>query len=564
MNNGEKCYGCSCAVNEIDNTEYCGKLIKKNGVLVKSVCDITCPQCKSCNYKIKKKYKQQPTFYPDKCANCSCVLQYGKDKEFCGKLGRIKGKITTLGCDKRCPQCTKCDYDSSDNSPTTRNYKGGIKSINSYLNNKHGTEKNDGILSRKEFLNELKKQQIMNTKQMKYTTRIANNKKDSSNNKNKGFNNIANNINNITHGYDELDEKELQECVSYDEKNCLIENGCGWNKLSDLCQDLEVIAYTDMKRKGEDFKLQIGNYDLPDIDNFNFIPKYISIPKGVRVKIYHKSGFVGQYDLYIGNYIYGSLEDSHLQEINKIGSIQICDMITCSKPNNLGSLKLINMISNNNIDFINEENVENIEEYKKMIKNNIKNRIQYILNTQTECLDNIIEFLKRNNINLDKNFDEESDINTLHKIKYLLYNLPKCKELLKYENLSEKIYQEKLKKDCPKFNTNNNNTNNNNTNNNNTNNNNTNNNNNNNKNNTKILNNYLGPSYNTNDNKKKNNNINKTIFNLKEKDYHILLVIIIIILILVIIFILYNYNNNTPSVILKDSIKNNINRINIR
>ena len=62
-----------------------------------------------------------------------------------------------------------------------------------------------------------------------------------------------------------------------------------------------------------------------------------------------------------------------------------------------------------------------------------------------------MQYLKSNNVNLDKSFDNESDLNTLHKIKYLLTNLPKCDELLKYKDLDSKIYEAKLEKDCPKY-----------------------------------------------------------------------------------------------------------------
>ena len=152
----------------------------------------------------------------------------------------------------------------------------------------------------------------------------------------KDINNKLNNKyereNNIMNKNDELNENELKTCLNYDEKNCSIDKGCGWNKLSEICEKLEVNVYTDQGLKGESYKLKVGNYDLPDIDYFDFVPKVLAIPNGLRVKIFKKSGFVGPYDLYIGNYKQGIVEEKHLQRIQSIGSIQICDMINCSKP----------------------------------------------------------------------------------------------------------------------------------------------------------------------------------------------------------------------------------------
>ena len=102
-------------------------------------------------------------------------------------------------------------------------------------------------------------------------------------------------------------------------------------------------------------------------------------------------------------------------------------------------MKLINVITNNNIDKINNQEVNNIEEYRELLKSNIRNRIEYIINNKTYCLDNIMKYLEFNKIDLDNNFDNENQINTLHRIKYLLNNIPSCEELKKYENINNKL-----------------------------------------------------------------------------------------------------------------------------
>ena len=322
--------------------------------------------------------------YMDKCAGCSCVLNYNDESEYCGKLGRQNGKVTTLGCDIKCPQCKLCKYKKNDQTSTTRNDSNNL-GVSRYLNSNN---------DKKNFLKFLKRQKQLNNKEMGY---INNHNNVNGNN---NLNDIFNNLNNIDnqrtfeeisklHEYNKQEIKKKQ-CIERDINDCTVDTGCGWNKLSDECKELEVEFYTNQKLKGDNFKLKIGNYDLPDIDNFDFLPDYISVPKGLRVKIFHSSGFVGQYDLFIGDYDINNLKDTNLKKINKVGSIQICNMITCSKPNDLGSFKLINVNTNNNIDKINENNMENIEEYKELLKTNIRNRIRYIIKTQKECFKKIL------------------------------------------------------------------------------------------------------------------------------------------------------------------------------
>ena len=48
------------------------------------------------------------------CEGCGCIKNYDNESEFCGRLFSQDGKVSTVGCNKKCDECKSCDY-SSDN-----------------------------------------------------------------------------------------------------------------------------------------------------------------------------------------------------------------------------------------------------------------------------------------------------------------------------------------------------------------------------------------------------------------------------------------------------------------
>ena len=180
---------------------------------------------------------------------------------------------------------------------------------------------------------------------------------------------------------DELMPKKVV-CLDQDKDNCKKDKGCYWNEDSIICEDLQVDFYGFEKTLGEKYSLKVGNYDLADINNFDFSPEYLAVPQGLRVKIWHKEGYVGMYDAFLGNRESKDFEEKHLYKIKNLGSIQICNMIDCKKPSPYSGMKLVNIMDGNNIDRIDQVKVSSIAEYRDKLRKNIINRIKYIKKTQ--------------------------------------------------------------------------------------------------------------------------------------------------------------------------------------
>ena len=410
------------------------------------------------------------------CEGCGCVKNYNNNSEFCGRLARSNNKVTTVGCNTDCEQCKLCDYSNPNNkTPNVRedmslnnilnNYltksRGPVDENNNGYNNRSGSkiDKNRRPLNRKAFLEFLKRQQEMDKNNgfgRNNPLTKNNNSPLTKNNNSSGKNNkLVFDMLNEDIGYENMERDELQEgCSELQENKCTIDKGCRWSKENVQCSDLEVKFYSGNKTNGSVYSLRVGNYDLNEIENLDFYPEYIGVPKGLRVKIWKSSGFVGEFDAFLGNHD-SVTEDKDLYPINYFGSLQICNMVTCSKPSEHYHLKLINVLSGNNIDEIEKEPVGNVEDYKKNLRNNIKNRLEYIKRTQKECLDDVLDYFVYNDINIKKNIDDENNLNQLQRMKYILSNMPSCEKLIHYNKFyKEQKENEKknlLKDECPKY-----------------------------------------------------------------------------------------------------------------
>ena len=404
------------------------------------------------------------------CEGCGCVKNYNNNSEFCGRLARNNNKVTTVGCNTRCEQCKLCNYSNPNNKTSTvRDDRSLNNIINNHLNRRRGHVDEDGNgynnrsgskinsnsnpLDRKAFLEFLKSQQEMNRYDgfgPNNIPRRTNNNNNKTSNNNLVFEQINEDI-----GFENMEQNKLEKgCSELQENKCNIEKGCKWSKENVMCSDLEVKFYTGNKVDGEVFTLKVGNYDLNELNNLDFFPEFIGVPKGLRVKIWKKSGFVGEFDAFLGNYD-SEPNSEDLYPVNYFGSLQICNMVTCSKPSEHYHLKLINVLSGNDIDEIEKVPVGNIQQYKNKLRKNIKNRLEYIQKTKNECLDDVLDYFVYNDIDIKKNIEDEDNIDKLHRIKHILTNMPSCEKLIHYNKFyKEKKENEKkqmLRKECPKY-----------------------------------------------------------------------------------------------------------------
>ncbi len=367
----------------------------------------------------------------NKCAGCTCERKNKdhktNDSEQCTKLIR-EGKygLRKIGCDVSCPQCQQCKYETVPNK------------------NSSSSSQPLSTIDRKAFLEFLDKQMTMNDQNNKVYGIVTETEKKTGSPLDKLEENLLPNNLSTDYSYQENNIDELMPkkiiCSNQDKVNCSKDKGCTWNEDSIICEDLHVDFYGFDKTEGEKYSLKVGNYDLADINNFDFSPEYLSVPQGLRVKIWHKEGYVGLYDAFLGNHEPKDFNEKYLYKIKNLGSIQICNMKSCKKPSPYSSMKLVNIMDGNNVDRIDNVKVSSISEYRDKLRKNIINRIKYIRKTQHECLPSVINYLRHNGINLHKNFDQEDDINRLQKIKFLLINIPSCKDLevyKKYRNMNE-------------------------------------------------------------------------------------------------------------------------------
>ena len=392
------------------------------------------------------------------CYGCTCVKNYNDETEFCGRIVRDKRGARTIGCQKTCPQCKRCQYElpkkksettTTTTTTTTQENASQSKSLgeNDFIkflkqqnNINSGKSGVYGVVSE----NQNSGSQSSNSNQASNQYQGRNNNLVLANNFDFDMNNNNSN-NNQDIGYTVEAEKKIS-CLEQDMGGCTIDKGCHWNNESIICENLKVIFYSAEKLEGASYTMTVGNYDISDIDNFDFYPNYIAVPYGLRVKIWHKESFVGLFDAYLGNHKPSNLEDAHLYEIKKLGSIQVCNMVSCNKPSPYSGMKLVNIMDGNNVDRIDKTTVQHMGEYKNKLRKNIISRIKYIKATQHECIQEVINYLRHNGINIHKNFIEENDVGTLQKIKFLLNNMPSCQELLVYKNYKNPNEEKRIAK----------------------------------------------------------------------------------------------------------------------
>ena len=385
------------------------------------------------------------------CYGCTCVKNYNDDTEYCGRIVRDGRRMTTIGCNKVCPQCKSCKYEipkkkeSNNNTNSTENKKpnNSKKNNTNKTNNNDKKENNSSSLSEQELLDFLKEQEDINSYEEGIYT-IENSNDNSNSAFPEAYEGPQNNlsvpssfdmaINNNDNNNNLSVNNGGKTCLDQNIETCTVEKGCVWNNPSLICENLKVTFYGAEKTSGTSFTLTIGNYDISDIDNFEFYPSYVSVPFGLRVKIWHKEGYVGFFDSYLGNHKQNNIDDKQLYPIKNLGSIQICNMVNCEKPSKYSDMRLVNIMDGNNVDRIDKVTIKNMGEYKNKLRRNIINRVKYIKATQGECIQEVINFLRHNGVNIHKNFMEENDIGILQRIKFILNNIPNCQQLLIYKN----------------------------------------------------------------------------------------------------------------------------------
>lgn len=339
------------------------------------------------------------------CDNCSCVKNYNDQSTFCGKVVNKNGSSTVFGCDDEC--CRDCPL-----------RKKKMKKLE--------IEKN-GNLTKRDFLNFIKRQRAQNTLEG-ILPPIAPEEPIPDP--------IEKAHNNASANHDNLNETpppfEKQECTS--------DEGYKWNAENLLCEELTVKFYTQEGEEGSNFELRKGNYDESEIKLFEFTPSFMEIPMGLRVKIWNKSGFVGPNSGYLGNNV-KSLSKKNLYPIKNLGSMQICNMKTCVKPNGFDNMKLISLIDGNNIDFV-ENNVNNLGEYKEKLREKIHKKLLDIRYTHKDCLELVNDYLASRDVDINSDISNISNAFTLQKILYQLNEIPACQKLIDMKSIQPLIPRE--------------------------------------------------------------------------------------------------------------------------
>ena len=222
--------------------------------------------------------------------------------------------------------------------------------------------------------------------------------------------------------------------VIINKQDCVMEEGLNWNNEKMNCEELKVKFYSQEGEEGSSFKLGKGNYNETEIKKLEFIPTFMSIPMGLRVKIWHKSGYVGPNLGFLGNNNPKIKGKKNLFPVDKIGSLQICNMKNCVKPNEYGNMNLINLIDGYNIDFV-EDNVNNLGEYKEKLREKIHKKLFDIKYTHKDCLKLVSNYLLEKDIDIEKNLADIDNSFNLQKILHEITNIPKCDLLIKNKSL---------------------------------------------------------------------------------------------------------------------------------
>ena len=385
------------------------------------------------------------------CKGCNCVANYDDDTEFCGRMIGVSGKSSTLmGCNKKCPQCKNCKYpppptnlrgeNNSNNSSNSNNSKNSTNSNN--------TNSNNSPLTKRDFLKFLKRQQEMNREEGLVPGGIV----SAINNADADFDENLNLSNNVQRNRNEnrnmrvieqerdmnmvqsnnVEEEPEKVCSQLSKEDCSSNHGCEWDNENVMCKSLDVIFYSQEGESGSYFKVPIGNYDENDISGFEFKPEFMSIPLGLRVKIWNKPGFVGPVNGFLGNNNPAIANvKKNLYPVTELGSLQICNMKTCVKPSQYQDMQLISVIDGNNIDFV-EDNVKDLGTYKEKLREKIHRKLLDIRFTHKDCLEQVANFLQTKEIDISSDLSEIENSFILQKVLYELNNLPTCNKLLEH------------------------------------------------------------------------------------------------------------------------------------
>lgn len=209
-------------------------------------------------------------------------------------------------------------------------------------------------------------------------------------------------------------------------EGCVEELGYKWNQENMICENLTVTFYTQEGETSSKFELSKGNYDGSEISNFEFKPSFMAVPLGLRVKIWEKPGYVGTNLGFLGNNLNNGKK--HLYPIDKLGSIQICNMKSCVKPSEFADMTLISLINGDNIDSV-ETNVSNLGEYKERLREKIHQKLMDVRMTHNDCLSSVSNYLASRDINIENDLSKEENSFMLQKILHEITNLPSCEKI---------------------------------------------------------------------------------------------------------------------------------------
>jgi hypothetical protein len=350
------------------------------------------------------------------CNDCSCIENYNDQSKFCGRYVKLNGKKTLIGCDEDCcPECPRIKYNNNYYDSLNNKSSNNKSSNNKSSNSSTVSASRPKPLTKQAFLKFLKKQRAQNTVEgILPPIALEEPIPDP----------VEKEHNNANANHDNLNETP----VPFRKEECTEDKGYQWNKEAMLCEELTVAFYTQDGESGSHFELKKGNYDESEIKNFEFKPAFMAVPMGLRVKIWNKSGFVGPSSGYLGNNS-TQVSKKNLYPIKNLGSIQICNMKTCVKPNGFDDMTLISVIDGNNIDFV-ENNVSNLGEYKEKLREKIHRKLLDIRFTHKDCLELVSKYLASKDVDINIDISSVSNAFTLQKNLYELTELPSCQNLI--------------------------------------------------------------------------------------------------------------------------------------
>ncbi len=441
------CNGCGCVANYDDDTEFCGRLVLSGGRDSRgrrstSVigCDWkTCPQCKNCNFPKVASYSR----FNNKNNNKKNNNNKNNNKNNTAEPKKRPQNVVNNKCaDNQIvdPETGRCAWKPK---PVTR------RALLKTLRRQQQMNREQGIVSDRVTR---RRQQINREEDVVPDGVIGNN-----NNADANFNEDLNLSNNVRR--DRMDRRVVEQernmnsiqsnnveeepeeivCTQFSKEKCNSDLGCEWDNENVICKSLEVVFYSQEGESGSYFRLPVGNYDGNEISSFEFKPEFMTIPLGLRVKIWNKSGYVGPVSGFLGNNNPDMANvKKNLYPITELGSLQICNMKTCVKPSQYQDMQLISVIDGNNIDFV-EDNVKDLGSYKERLREKIHRKLLDVRFTHKDCLEQVAKHLQKRNIDISSDLSEIENAFLLQKVFYELDNIPDCRKLLESNsnNLNE-------------------------------------------------------------------------------------------------------------------------------